>query len=69
MKGKTATTAAERMRLSRESRQEKGWRQVNVWLSPAAELALMTTKARLKAKGIRKTQNELILDAILRRGH
>ena len=68
MKGHEATTPAQRMRSSRESRQAKGWRQVNIWLSPAAELALMTTKSRLEAKGIKKSQNDLILDAILRRG-
>jgi hypothetical protein len=67
MKGKLAITPAERTRQVRITRQAKGWRQVNLWLSPAAQLALNEARTRLEAKGIKKTQNELILDGILRR--
>jgi len=67
MKGKLAITPAERTRQVRINRQAKGWRQVNLWLSPAAQLALNEARTRLEAKGIKKTQNELILDGILRR--
>lgn len=67
MKGKKAMTPTERVQEFRKQRLNDGWKQVNVWLSPAAQLALSETEKRLKAKGVQKTQNEMILDAILRR--
>ena len=68
MKGQTALTPGDRVKEFRKRRREEGWKQINVWLSPAAQLAISETRKRLTRKGISKTQNEMILDAILRSG-
>lgn len=65
MKGKEAMTQAERMRIYREKLREEGYRQVAVWLSPAAQLAVSETKKRLKNRGISRTQSEIVNDALI----
>lgn len=65
MKGNKPMTAAERMQEVRAAKEAEGYRQVNIWLSPAAQLAMQETKARLEARGFRKTQSEIVCDALL----
>jgi hypothetical protein len=68
MKGKTSITAKERMAAFRKQRLEDGWKQVNIWLSPAAQMALNGTQIRMKNKKIKKTMSDIIEDALLRSG-
>lgn len=65
MKGKTAMTAQERTQASRKRKVEAGWQQVNVWLSPAARLALDESRKRLEWRGYKPTQNEIINQCIV----
>jgi hypothetical protein len=67
MKGKKAMTASERMQEVRAAKEAEGYKQVNIWLSPAAQLAMDETKARLKARGFSPTQSEIVCDALLDR--
>ena len=60
-------TAYERVVLSRKTRTDAGWREINLWLPPHAALALEEISQRLDFKGIKKTQNEIIVDAIMRK--
>ena len=65
MKGNKPMTAPERMREVRAAKESEGQKQVNIWLTPAAQLAMEATKSRLEARGIRKTQSEIVCDALI----
>lgn len=66
MKGKTALTAAERIRDHRKKRLNDGWKQVNVWLTPEALLSLQERQQRAEVRGEKRTQSEIICEALLR---
>jgi hypothetical protein len=67
MKGKQALTGPERMQEVRKRKEEAGYRQINVWLSPEADLALSETRKRLESKGKKLNQSEVICEALMRR--
>lgn len=65
MKGKKAMTASERMQEVRAAKEADGFKQFNIWLSPAAQLAMEQTKTRLESRGIKMTQSEIVCEALL----
>ena len=67
MKGKEAITGAERVRNYRAERVASGGKQVNIWLTPEALLALDETKSRLAEAGHKKSQSDIVCDALLQR--
>jgi len=64
MKGKKAITDVERNRQVRAKKVAEGQRQYNIWLTPAAQLALNETKDRLESRGVKKTYSEIVCDAL-----
>jgi hypothetical protein len=66
MKGFQPMTSTERVRKLRDERQEAGWKQINVWLSPTARKSLRALLKKSQARGRRTTMSEIINDAISR---
>ena len=66
MKGKKALSPVERTRQHREKLQEKGYKQINVWLTPEAQLAMSETIRRLSDRGVKLNQSQVICDALMR---
>lgn len=68
MKATKPLTPRQRNVNSRESRQEAGYKQINVWLTPAAALALQQTleRAQRRGKALNQTQviNDLLTDSL-----
>lgn len=61
-------TTRERIQAHRDARVAAGWKQVNLWLTPEARVCLDEINQRLEIRGETKTQNEIILDCILKKG-